>query len=162
MTVIESSNPAAAVSPAEAVLNALPLAVMVIAPDGRIKDANVAAEDFFDMSVAFLRRRLPGQFDPMVLPQRNAGHYRKSQYDCCDADYRQRVPAEKFHRVVAPIALARPARAQGAKLGSSLIGKLEGPTVITDPAQLPKSYKEAPMLAELVKAGKLPPIEPPR
>ena len=45
------------------------------------------------------------------------------------------------------------------KLGANLIGKLEGPTIITDPAQFPKSFKEAPMLAELVKAGKLPPVE---
>ncbi len=42
--------------------------------------------------------------------------------------------------------------------GTSLIGKLEGPEVITDPAQFPKSFKEAPQLAELVKAGKLPPV----
>jgi peptide/nickel transport system substrate-binding protein len=45
------------------------------------------------------------------------------------------------------------------KLGAQLIGKLEGPTVITDAAQSPKAFKEAPMLAELVKAGKLPPVE---
>ncbi len=42
---------------AEAVLNALPLAVVVVGPDGKINDANVAAEGFFDMSVAVLRRR---------------------------------------------------------------------------------------------------------
>jgi ABC-type transport system substrate-binding protein len=42
--------------------------------------------------------------------------------------------------------------------GTSLIGKLEGPEVVTDPAQFPKSFKEAPQLAELVKAGKLPPV----
>jgi two-component system, NtrC family, nitrogen regulation sensor histidine kinase GlnL len=42
---------------AEAVLNALPLAVVVVRPDGKINDANVAAEGFFDMSVAVLRRR---------------------------------------------------------------------------------------------------------
>jgi two-component system, NtrC family, nitrogen regulation sensor histidine kinase GlnL len=69
MTVIESSNPAAAAaSPAEAVLNALPLAVMVIAPDGKIKDANVAAEDFFDMSVAFLRRHTLRDLAPFGSP----------------------------------------------------------------------------------------------
>ena len=45
------------------------------------------------------------------------------------------------------------------KLGASLIGKLEGPTIILDPAQFPRSFKEAPALAELVKAGKLPPVE---
>jgi peptide/nickel transport system substrate-binding protein len=42
--------------------------------------------------------------------------------------------------------------------GTSLIGKREGPEVVTDPAQFPKSFKEAPQLAELVKAGKLPPV----
>src|SRR5919109_4472792 len=42
--------------------------------------------------------------------------------------------------------------------GSSLVGKLEGPEVITDPVKFPKSFKEAPQLAELVKAGKLPPV----
>jgi ABC-type transport system substrate-binding protein len=41
---------------------------------------------------------------------------------------------------------------------SSLIGKLEGPEVVTDPAKFPKAFKEAPQLAELVKAGKLPPV----
>src|SRR5437016_11353373 len=38
-------------------------------------------------------------------------------------------------------------------------GKLEGPTIITDPAQMPKTFKEAPMLAALVQAGQLPPVE---
>src|SRR5215204_2484950 len=56
----------------------------------------------------------------------------------------------------APAAAGKPAEP---KLGSQLIGKLEGPTVILDPSQYPKSFKEAPMLAELVKAGKLPPVE---
>jgi len=41
---------------------------------------------------------------------------------------------------------------------STFIGKLEGPEVVTDAAKLPKSLKEAPQLAELVKAGKLPPV----
>ncbi len=35
---------------------------------------------------------------------------------------------------------------------STLIGKLEGPEVVTDPAKVPKTFKEAPQLAELVKA----------
>ena len=46
-----------------------------------------------------------------------------------------------------------------AGLGAHLIGKLEGPEIIRDPAKFPKTFKEAPMLAELVKAGKLPPVE---
>src|SRR5947209_18192837 len=41
---------------------------------------------------------------------------------------------------------------------STLIGKLEGPEVVTDPAKFPKAFKEAPQLAEQVKAGKLPPV----
>jgi two-component system nitrogen regulation sensor histidine kinase GlnL len=56
MSLASNRNPAHAVGTAEAVLNALPLAVVVIGPDGKINDANVAAEDFFDMSVALLRR----------------------------------------------------------------------------------------------------------
>jgi peptide/nickel transport system substrate-binding protein len=70
---------------------------------------------------------------------------------------------------VAPAATTAPAAAQkpaeskpaarpGQKLGEQLIGKLEGPEVITDPAQFPKSFKEAPQLAELVKAGHLPAV----
>src|SRR6266496_4437047 len=67
----------------------------------------------------------------------------------------------------APAAAAKPAEPKPAaaaakpepKLGDQPIGKLEGPTVVTDPAQFPKTFKEAPMLAELVKAGKLPPVE---
>ena len=51
------------------------------------------------------------------------------------------------------------ASAQDAKPGAHLIGKLEGPEVVTDPAQFPKSFKEAPQLAELVKGGKLPPVQ---
>src|SRR3989442_3849777 len=41
---------------------------------------------------------------------------------------------------------------------SSLIGKLEGPEVVPDPAKLPKQLKEAPQLAALVRAGKLRPV----
>ena len=56
---------------------------------------------------------------------------------------------------------AAPAAAKPAepKLGAQLIGKLEGPTIILDAAQFPKSFKEAPALAELVKAGTLPPVQ---
>src|SRR5256885_14117385 len=45
-----------------------------------------------------------------------------------------------------------------ARSKSTLIGKLEGPEVVTDPAKFPKAFKEAPQLAEQVKAGKLPPV----
>ncbi|MBV9546460.1 MAG: ABC transporter substrate-binding protein, partial [Chloroflexi bacterium] len=43
--------------------------------------------------------------------------------------------------------------------GRQLIGKLEGPSIVTDAAQLPKKFSEAPALADLVKQGKLPPVE---
>ncbi len=48
--------------------------------------------------------------------------------------------------------------AEPAKIGSSLIGKLEGPEILRDSKAYPKAFKEAPMLAERVKAGKLPAV----
>ncbi len=42
---------------------------------------------------------------------------------------------------------------------SGLVGKMEGPTMVTDPAKWPTKFNEAPMLAERVKAGKLPPVD---
>jgi peptide/nickel transport system substrate-binding protein len=63
--------------------------------------------------------------------------------------------AAKPAEAAKPAAAAKPEE----KIGRNLIGKIEGPTIITDPAQFPKSFKEAPMLAEQVKAGKLPPVE---
>src|SRR6267143_5202238 len=52
----------------------------------------------------------------------------------------------------------RVASASTPKIGGQLIGKLEGPEVVTDPAKAPKTFNEAPQLAALVKAGKLPPV----
>ncbi len=46
-----------------------------------------------------------------------------------------------------------------ARAGAQFIGELEGPTIITDPAQFPTSFSEAPELAELVAKGELPPVE---
>ena len=46
-----------------------------------------------------------------------------------------------------------------APLGSTLIGEIEGPEIVVDPAQFPTSFSEAPMLAEQVAAGTLPPLE---
>jgi peptide/nickel transport system substrate-binding protein len=57
---------------------------------------------------------------------------------------------------VGPEAIAGTAD-QGSR-GSSLIGSLEGPEIVTDPTQFPTTFSEAPQLAGLVKAGKLPPI----
>ena len=58
-------------------------------------------------------------------------------------------------------AAAAPAAASGkpeSKLGAQLVGKIEGPELQKD-AKRPAKLGEAPMLAEMVKAGKLPPIE---
>ncbi len=58
-------------------------------------------------------------------------------------------------------AAAAPAAASGkpeAKLGAQLIGKIEGPEIQKD-SKRPAKLGEAPMLAEMVKAGKLPPVE---
>ena len=49
-------------------------------------------------------------------------------------------------------------RSTTAKIGSSLIGKLEGPEILRDAKVYPKTFKEAPMLAAMVKAGKLPAV----
>ena len=62
----------------------------------------------------------------------------------------------------APAATQAPAPAQPpaeAPMGAALIGDLEGPEVITDAGMMPSSFNEAPQFAELVSAGKLPPVE---
>jgi hypothetical protein len=58
-----------------------------------------------------------------------------------------------------PATSAAQAPAPTPKIGGQLIGKLEGPTTVTDPAKFPKTFKEAPQLAELAKAGKLPSVK---
>jgi len=52
-----------------------------------------------------------------------------------------------------------PEAAPATKIGSTLIGALEGPTIILDAQVFPKTFHEAPLLAAEVKAGKLPPVE---
>ena len=53
---------------ADAVLNALPLPVIIIAADGKIADANVAAEAFFEASVLLLRRQMLRDLVPFGSP----------------------------------------------------------------------------------------------
>jgi two-component system nitrogen regulation sensor histidine kinase GlnL len=53
---------------ADAVLNALPLPVITIAADGRVADANVAAESFFEASVVVLRRQQLRDLVPFGSP----------------------------------------------------------------------------------------------
>ncbi len=52
----------------DAVVNALPLPVVVIAPDGKIVDANVAAESFFEVSVPVLKRHFLRELIPFGSP----------------------------------------------------------------------------------------------
>src|SRR5258708_8917659 len=53
---------------ADAVLNALPLPVITIAADGKIADANVAAENFFESSAMLLPRQLLRELVPFGSP----------------------------------------------------------------------------------------------
>ena len=68
MSFAESHTPASRASAAEAVLNSLPHTVVVVGPDGRIADANVAAESFFEASVTMLRRHYLRDFVPFGSP----------------------------------------------------------------------------------------------
>src|SRR6202048_2455293 len=61
--------------------------------------------------------------------------------------------------IVLTVLLSGAAVAQQDLSQSGLVGKLENPTIVTDPAQWPKKFGEALALAELVKAGKLPPVQ---
>jgi two-component system nitrogen regulation sensor histidine kinase GlnL len=68
MSLAGSRNANATIGGAEAVLNALPHPVVVISPGGKIVDANVAAEDFFDISVMMLRRHSLRDLVPFGSP----------------------------------------------------------------------------------------------
>ena len=58
MNAVEAHTASLAPKFADLVLNALPHPVLMIGADGRIADANVAAEDFFEVSLPVLRRHL--------------------------------------------------------------------------------------------------------
>src|ERR1700728_3349625 len=53
---------------AEIILNALPNPVLLVAPDGRIADANMAAESFFEISAQFLQRHSLKELVPFGSP----------------------------------------------------------------------------------------------
>jgi len=65
MTTLE---PVLAATPAEAVLNALPHPVIVVAADGKVVEANAAAEAFFEVSLPLLRRHLLRELVPFGSP----------------------------------------------------------------------------------------------
>ncbi len=52
----------------DAVLNALPNALLLIAPDGKIVDANMAAESFFETSISHLKRQSLKELVPFGSP----------------------------------------------------------------------------------------------
>ena len=49
-------------------LHALPHPVIMVAPDGKIADANVAAEQFFETSIPMLRRNMVRELVPFGSP----------------------------------------------------------------------------------------------
>ena len=65
---MSTAEPLLMVSPADAVLNALPHPVIVVAPDGKVVDANAAAEAFFEVSLPLLRRQSLGELVPFGSP----------------------------------------------------------------------------------------------
>src|SRR6202158_5137894 len=52
----------------DAILNALPNPVLLVAPDGKIVDANMAAESFFEISTQFLQRQSLKELVPFGSP----------------------------------------------------------------------------------------------
>jgi two-component system nitrogen regulation sensor histidine kinase GlnL len=65
---MSAAEPLLMMSSADAVLNALPHAVIVVAPDGRLVDANAAAESFFEVSLPLLRRQSLRELVPFGSP----------------------------------------------------------------------------------------------
>jgi len=68
MNAVEPHPAALAPRFSDLVLNALPHPVLMIESDGRIADANVAAEDFFEVSLPVLRRHLLRDLVPFGSP----------------------------------------------------------------------------------------------
>jgi two-component system, NtrC family, nitrogen regulation sensor histidine kinase GlnL len=65
---MRTAEPLLIVSAPDAVLNALPHSVIVVAPDGRVVDANAAAEAFFEVSLPLLRRQSLHELVPFGSP----------------------------------------------------------------------------------------------
>ncbi len=67
MSLAEVHSPSNA-STADAVLNSLPHPVIVVSPDGKIAEANVAAEAYFEVSISLLRRHSIRELVPFGSP----------------------------------------------------------------------------------------------
>jgi two-component system nitrogen regulation sensor histidine kinase GlnL len=65
---MSTAEPILFAPPAEVVLNALPHPVIVVAPDGKVVDANAAAEAFFEVSLPLLRRQALRDLVPFGSP----------------------------------------------------------------------------------------------
>jgi two-component system nitrogen regulation sensor histidine kinase GlnL len=65
---VSAVEPLLAGTPADAVLNALPHPVIVVAADGKVVDANAAAEAFFEVSLPLLRRHQLRELVPFGSP----------------------------------------------------------------------------------------------
>jgi two-component system nitrogen regulation sensor histidine kinase GlnL len=63
-----TAEPLLMATAADAVLNALPLPVIVVSSDGKVADANVAAETFFEVSLPLLRRHSLRDLVPFGSP----------------------------------------------------------------------------------------------
>src|SRR4051812_48672982 len=68
MNRMQTSIAPALAAPAEALVNALPHPIIMVGEDGRIIEANVAAEAFFEASAAMLRRHSVGDLVPFGSP----------------------------------------------------------------------------------------------
>src|SRR6185503_8307869 len=68
MTHAEPNIASFANEAADTVLNALPHPVLMVAPDGKIAEANVAAEAFFEVSMLLLRRHALRDLVPFGSP----------------------------------------------------------------------------------------------
>src|SRR5690242_15333576 len=62
------AEPLLVAPPAEIVLNALPHPVIVVGPDGKVVDANAAAEAFFEVSLPLIRRQALRDLVPFGSP----------------------------------------------------------------------------------------------
>ena len=69
------------------------------------------------------------------------------------------APAEEAAAEATEAPAEEAAAEEEERLGSTLIGEIEGPSLITNVDEFPSAFAEAPMLAELVAAGDLPPVE---
>ena len=65
---MRTAAPVLTATTADAVLNALPHPVIVVSADGKVADANVAAEAFFEVSAPLLRRHLLHDLVPFGSP----------------------------------------------------------------------------------------------